>query len=133
MPFLSKRHRNQEEQDRRREEQMRAIWHMLSVCGLIFLSFTAFLGFILVLPAWLELQSLQQKKESVIRRLNKAQEEEEETHNRYIWMMDPEYFEQIARDRANQAKAGEKVIRRTRATNHAAGQDTPAHPVNSSH
>ncbi len=126
MPFLSKRHRNQEEQDRRREEQMRAIWHMLSVCGLIFLSFTAFLGFILVLPAWLELQSLQQKKESVIRRLNKAQEEEEETHNRYIWMMDPEYFEQTARDRANQAKDGETVIRRPGPAAQPPRQNSPA-------
>ena len=88
---------------------------MLSICGLIFLAFAAFLGFTLVLPASLELQSLQQQRESVLQRLNRAQEEEEEAHDRFIWMMDPEYFEQIARDRANQAKEGETVIRLPRA------------------
>lgn len=125
MSLLSHRRLNREEQDRRREQQMQAIWRMLSICGLIFLSFTVFLGFILVLPAWLELQSLRQQRESVVERLIKAQEEEEEARNRFIWMMDPEYFERTARDRANQAKDGETVIRRPGPANQPPRQTAP--------
>lgn len=90
---------------------------MLGICGLIFLALEAFLGTMLVLPAWLELQSLRQQREAVILKLDKARDEEEEAHDRFIWMMDPEYFEQVARDRANQAKDGEIVVRRPSATN----------------
>lgn len=126
MSILSTRIRKREEQDRRSEERLLALWRMLSICGLIFLAFAAFLGFTLVLPASLELQSLQQQRESVLQRLNKAQEEEEEAHDRFIWMMDPEYFEQIARDRANQAKEGETVIRRPGSANRPSPQTRPS-------
>ncbi len=90
---------------------------MLSICGLIFLALEAFLGTMLVLPAWLELQTLRQQRELAIVKLDNAREEEEEAHDRFIWMMDPEYFEQVARDRANQAKEGEIVIRRPSSVN----------------
>ena len=126
MSILFTRIRRRAEQDRRREERLLAVWRMLSICGLIFLAFAAFLGFTLVLPASLELQSLQQQRESVIQRLNKAQEEEEEARDRFIWMMDPEYFEQIARDRANQAKDGETVIRRPDPTSRPSQQTQPS-------
>ena len=44
--------------------------------------------------------------------LLKARQVESEAYHRFLWMDDPEYFEQIARDRANQAKAGEHIVRR---------------------
>lgn len=109
---FARRRRTCEEIERRREEQTAGMGRVLGICGLIFLAFETLAGTMLVLPAWLEVQSLRQQRESVNQRLSKAQEEEGEAHNRYIWMMDPEYFEQTARDRANQAKEGETVIRR---------------------
>lgn len=95
-----------------RHNRSMGIRRVLGVSGLIFLALVAFLASMLVLPPMLELQNLQREKELVELRLQRAQNEESEAHNRYIWMMDPEYFEQIARDRANQAKEGETVIRR---------------------
>ncbi len=113
--FSDKQNRTREDEDRRRQRQNQGLGHMLSICGLIFLALEAFLGTMLVLPAWLELQNLRRQHEAIAFKLNKARDEEEETHDRFIWMMDPEYFEQIARDRANQAKDGEIVIRRATA------------------
>ena len=96
------------------------IRHVLVVSGLIFLALVAFLASMLVLPPMLELEKLRHEKERVEKRLQRAQYEEMEAHNLYLWMMDPEYFEQVARDRANQAKEGETVIRRP---------NEPAHPT----
>ena len=101
-----------EEQEVIQQSRSQGIRHVLSVSGLIFLALVAFLASMLVLPPLLELQTLKQEKERVERRLKRAQDEENDAHNRFLWMMDPEYFEQIARDRANQAKEGETVIRR---------------------
>lgn len=101
-----------EEQEEIRQNRSQGIRSVLSVSGLIFLALVAFLASMLVLPPMLELQTLRREKERVELRLKRAQDEEHEAHSRYLWMMDPEYFEQIARDRANQAKEGETVIRR---------------------
>lgn len=95
-----------------RQNRSQGIRRVLGVSGLIFLSLVAFIASMLVLPPLLELQTLEREREQVLLRLQRAQFEEQEAHNRYLWMMDPEYFEQIARDRANQAKPGETVIRR---------------------
>lgn len=113
--FLRRNRTTLEEQEIIRQSRSRGIRHVLSVSGLIFLALVAFLASMLVLPQRLELQTLHREKERVELRLKRAQEEETEAHNRYLWMMDPEYFEQIARDRANQAKDGETVIRRPEA------------------
>ena len=110
--FTRRRRRSNVELEIIQQERSHAVRRLLGTMGLIFLASVAFLGTMIVLPAWLELQSLRQQKASTERRLLKAQEEEEAAHSRYIWMMDPEYFEQIARDRANQAKDGETVVRR---------------------
>lgn len=101
-----------EEQEAIRRTRSQGIRSVLGVSGLIFLALVAFLATMLVLPPMLELQTLRREKERVERRLKRAQDEEDEAHSRFLWMMDPEYFEQIARDRANQAKEGETVIRR---------------------
>lgn len=110
--FPKRRRPTQEELEYTRQNRSLGIRHVLSVSGLIFLALVAFLASMLVLPPLLELQTLRREKEQVELRLQRAQYEETEAHNRYLWMMDPEYFEQIARDRANQAKEGETVIRR---------------------
>jgi cell division protein FtsB len=61
----------------------------------------------------MELQHLRQLKEQTQYELEKARAEEAEAHNRYVWMTtDPEYYEQLARDRADMAKEGETIIRR---------------------
>lgn len=99
-----------------RQSRSLGIRRVLGVSGLIFLALVAFLASMLVLPPLLELQTLRQEKERVERKLQRARDEEDEAHSRFLWMMDPEYFEQIARDRANQAKEGETVIRRPSAT-----------------
>ena len=85
---------------------------VISVAGGIVLVFIAFIASLLVLTPLLETANLRQEKAEVEEQLRRAQQEEEEAHNRFRWMADPEYFEQQARDRANQAKADEVVIRR---------------------
>jgi hypothetical protein len=55
---------------------------------------------------------LEQEREQAQHQLRRAKAVEAEAYNRLLWMSDPEYFEQMARDRANQAKAGEHIIRR---------------------
>lgn len=119
--FPRRRRPTQEELEYTRQSRSLGIRRVLFVSGLIFLALVAFLASTLVLPPLLELQNLRQERARVELRLQRAQYEEEEAHNRYLWMMDPEYFEQIARDRANQAKEGETVIRRRPA-------DTPPPP-----
>ena len=58
-------------------------------------------------------QKLRQQREHTEFQLRRARAEEAEAHSRYIWMTtDPEYYEQLARDRADMAKEGETVIRR---------------------
>lgn len=131
IPFVRRRRRTTEELEMLRQADSRGLSRVLAMLGLIFLVLESFLAIMLILPAWLEWQELAFDREYTEQALQRAQQEEEEAHNRFLWMMDPEYFEQIARDRANQAKAGEKVIRRARSVNHAARQDTPAHPKNS--
>lgn len=88
------------------------IRRVLGVSALIFLGLVAFLGTMLMLQPMLELQKLRQEKEQTEFQLRRARAEEAEAHSRYIWMTDPEYFEQVARDRANLAKEGETIIRR---------------------
>lgn len=113
IPFLTRRKRpTLDEMELIRQSRSQGIRRVLGVSGLIFLALVAFLASILVLPQRLELQSLQRKLERTELRLKRAQDEEAAAHSRYIWMMDPEYFEQMARDRANLAKDGETVIRR---------------------
>lgn len=116
-----------------RQADSRGLSRVLAMFGLIFLVLESFLAVMLVLPAWLERQELAFDREYSEQNLRRVQQEEEEAHNRFLWMMDPEYFEQIARDRANLAKPGEKVIRRTSAIDHAARRDVPTHSAKSSH
>lgn len=110
--FPKRRRLTQAELEYTQQSRSLGIRHVMVVSGLIFLALVAFLASMLVLPPMLELQNLRREQERVELRLQRAQAEEAEAHSRYLWMMDPEYFEQIARDRANQAKEGETVIRR---------------------
>lgn len=118
--FRKRRRPTQEELEYTQQSRSLGIRRVLGVSGLIFLALVAFLASMLVVPPMLELQNLRRERERVELRLQRAQYEEAEAHSRYLWMMDPEYFEQIARDRANQAKEGETVIRRP---------NTPAQPL----
>lgn len=105
-----------EEQEVIRESRSQGIRHVLGVAGLIFLAFVALLACVLVLPQRLELQRLQREREHVELLLQQARDEAQAARDRYRWMMDPEYFEQIARDRVNKAMAGEIVIRSPKKT-----------------
>ncbi len=95
----------------RREHRSDGIRGVLGVSGLILLVLVSFMVSTLVLPPLLELDALKLEREAVQRQLVNAKKDEEEAHNRYLWMQDAEYFENIARDRADQAKEGETVIR----------------------
>lgn len=113
IPFLSRRsHPTLEELEALRSQRTRGIRRVMGVGGLILLGFVAFLGSMLVLQPMLELQDLKQKKEQTEYQLRKAQAEEEEARDRVLWMNDPEYYENVARDRADMAKDGEIIIRR---------------------
>ena len=101
-----------EEIERDRERRSRGIRSMLKVAGIIFLALVAFISSMLLLNPMLQLHSLEQEKVRAEQQLQKAKLVEDEAYHRFLWMDDPEYFEQIARDRANQAKAGEHIVRR---------------------
>ena len=101
-----------EELEALRSQRTRGIRRVMGVSGLILLGFVAFLGSMLVLQPMLELQDLKLKKEQTEYQLRKAQAEEEEARDRVLWMNDPEYYENVARDRADMAKEGETIIRR---------------------
>ncbi len=109
-----------EELEERREHRSDGIRGVLGVSGLILLVLVSFLISTLVLPPLLELDALKLELEAEQRLLLNARKEEEEARNRFLWMQDPEYFENIARDRADQAKEGETVIR--------IPEDTPTPP-----
>ena len=101
-----------EEIERERERRSRGIRSMLKVAGIIFLALVAFISSMLLLNPMLQLHSLEREKVRAEQQLLKARQVESEAYHRFLWMDDPEYFEQIARDRANQAKAGEHIVRR---------------------
>ncbi|MBQ5665998.1 MAG: septum formation initiator family protein [Akkermansia sp.] len=110
--FFTRRTPTLEEIEAQRINRTRGISGMLKVAGIIVLVLVAFLSSMLLLTPLMELHSLEQEREQAQRQLLRARAVEAEAYNRFLWMSDPEYFEQMARDRANQAKAGEHIIRR---------------------
>lgn len=121
-PFKGRRRTLEELEDIRTIRSV-GIRRVIAVAGIIFLALVVFLASMLILPPMLELKTLEKEKAHYEVLLKRAKEAEKEAHDSFLWMSDPEYFEQIARDRANQAKDGETVIRRP---------VKPAAPVNSS-
>lgn len=111
-PFSTRRIPTLEELEHQREQRSRGIRGMLKVAGVIFLAVVAFIASMLLLNPMLQLHTLEQERTRAEQQLKRARTVEDEAYHRYLWMNDPEYFEQIARDRANQAKAGEHIIRR---------------------
>ncbi|MBQ1961166.1 MAG: hypothetical protein II349_06560 [Akkermansia sp.] len=101
-----------EELESLREHRSKGVRNIMEVSGIIFLAFVALAGGMALVPPLLALEGLRLEQERAELLLRRAKAEEAEARSRYMWMMDPEYFEQVARDRANQAKDGEKVIRR---------------------
>ncbi len=113
MMFLfRKRHRTLEELEEVRSGRAAGIRAVITVLGIIFLVLVSFLVSMLALTPMLELQALRQQKKRVEELLILKRKEEKEAHDRFRWTADPEYFEQLARDRANMAMEGETVIRR---------------------
>jgi len=109
-----------------RANRSAGIRRVIAVAGIIFLALVVFLASMLILPPLLELKTLEKQQAHYELLLKRAKEAEKEAHDSFLWMSDPEYFEQIARDRANQAKDGETVIRRPAKTTIPAPSDTPA-------
>ncbi|MBQ7024496.1 MAG: septum formation initiator family protein [Akkermansia sp.] len=113
LPLLRRSYPTLDELDAIRARRTAGISHVLGVTALIFLGFVAFLASMLVLKPLLELQKLRQLKEHTEYQLQRARAEEAEAQNIYMWMTsDPEFYEQLARDRADMAKEGEIIIRR---------------------
>ena len=112
LPFFKNRIPTLEEIEEQRLLRDRGIRGMIRVAGIIFLVLVAFLASMTLLTPLLELHTLEQERERAQAQLVRARQQETEAYNRFLWMSDPEYFEQVARDRANQAKEGEHIIRR---------------------
>ncbi len=110
--FFTRRIPTLEEIEAQRLSRTQGIRGMIKVAGIIVLVLVAFLSSMLLLTPLMELHALEQEREQAQHRLKRAKAVESEAYNRFLWMSDPEYFEQMARDRANQAKAGEHIIRR---------------------
>ena len=111
-PFFSRRGPTLEEIEHRRDIHSRGIRGMIKVTGLILLALVAIIASMLLLNPVLELHTLEQERDRAQDQLKTAQTTETEARNQFLWMSDPEYYEQLARDRANQAKEGEFIIRR---------------------
>ncbi len=112
LPFFKNRIPTLEEIEDQRIRRARGLRGMIKVAGIIFLVLVAFLASMTLLTPLLELHALEQEREHAQAQLVRARQTETEAYNRFLWMSDPEYFEQVARDRANQAKTGEYIIRR---------------------
>lgn len=112
LPFFSRRIPTLQEIEEQRDKRSRGIRGMIKVTGVIFMVLVAIIASMLLLTPVLELHTLEQERDRARQRLNQARSTEAEAYNKFLWMSDPEYFEQIARDRANQAKAGEHIVRR---------------------
>ncbi len=114
MLFLFRKHRRTlEELEEVRSNRAAGIRAVITVLGIIFLVLVSFLVSMLALTPMLELQALRQQKKRVEELLILKRKEEKEAHDQFRWTSDPEYFEQIARDRANLALEGETVIRKS--------------------
>ena len=111
-PFFTRRTPTLEEIEAQRINRTRGISGMLKVAGIIVLVLVAFLASMLLLTPILELHTLEQERNRAEQLLQRARNTETEAYNKLLWMSDPEYFEQMARDRANQAKEGEHIVRR---------------------
>ena len=112
LPFFSRRIPTLAELEQQRDIRSRGIRGMIKVTGVIFLALVAVIASMLLLNPILELHTLKQERTRAQERLTRAKAMEAEAYNKFLWMSDPEYFEQMARDRANQAKEGEVIIRR---------------------
>lgn len=112
IPFISRRIPTLEEIQEQRDIRSKGIHGMIKVAGIIFLVLVALIASMLLLTPILELHTLEQERDRAEQQLRRAKATEAEAYNKLLWMSDPEYFEQMARDRANQAKVGERIIRR---------------------
>lgn len=112
LPFGTHRIPTLEEIEDQRQLRSSGIRGMLKVAGVIFLALVAFISSMLLLNPMMEIHILEQERARALQQLQRARSVEDEAYHRFLWMEDPEYFEQIARDRANQAKEGEHIIRR---------------------
>lgn len=112
LPFFKHRIPTLLELEEQRDLRTRGIRGMIKVTGIIILVLVALIASMLLLNPILELHLLEQERDRAQVQLQNAKAREAEAHNKSLWMNDPEYFEQIARDRANQAKEGEFIIRR---------------------
>ena len=111
LPFTTRRIPTLEEREYQRQSRSSGIRGMLKVAGIIFLVLVAFLASMLLLTPMLELHTLEQERDRVMTQLQRAKAVEQEAYNKFLWMSDPEYFEQMARDRANQAMRSEEAHR----------------------
>ena len=111
-PLFKRRIPTLEEIQEQRDKRSKGIHGMIKVGGIIFLVLVAIIASMLLLTPILELHTLEQERDIAKQQLKRARAAETEAYNKFLWMSDPEYFEQMARDRANQAKEGEHIIRR---------------------
>lgn len=109
--FRQGRPRRIDELELVRQQRSEGIKHILPVFGLILLVSIAFLSSLIVLTPLFGLRRLEEERTGMQKQLVQARADMERAHNEFHWMQDPEYFEQIARDRANLAKEGETVLR----------------------
>ncbi len=112
IPLLRRAYPTLEELELQRAQRTMGIRRVIGVSALIFLGFVSFLGSMLILKPMLELEDLKHQKEQAELQLIRAQAEEAREHNRYLWMSDPEYYMEMARDRADMAQENETILRR---------------------
>ena len=129
LPYIHSARRNLDELEEKRQSRQHGISGLIVVTGIILLVLVAFLTSLLVLNPLLELYHLEQQRDQAQDEFRRAKAAETQAYNEFHWMMDPEYFEQVARDRANLAKPGETVIHRPAPDRRPNPAATPQQPV----
>ncbi len=104
-----------EEVEMRRAARADGLKSLLPVMGIILLVILFFLLTLIIFRPLRDLRRLEQDKASMQGRLEDARADHEKARNEFRWMSDPEYFENVARDRANLAKPGETILRQPEA------------------
>lgn len=106
-------------------QRTRGVRQLVCVAAVIVLVVASFVSTMIVLSPLHELYELRRERQLMELKLRKAKRNEEMHRDHYRWMQDPDYLEQIARDRANMAKPGEKVIRIHKPDNHPPRNEAP--------
>jgi len=99
-----------EDQQFLRDKRISGMRSLVFSLGIIFLLALAFVMAILIIPPHGDLYQLEEKLQTTKAERARSKRDAKIAKKNLEWMQDPEFIEQIARDRANLAYPDEKII-----------------------